>query len=119
MNFQFISAVWALIAGICGANWYLARAERKRWQKLERIQQNRVFELAQHVDTLHERQAEIDKFRSQPGMETVSDTYARKMLDLQAENVKLTTESNELRLEVAKYMDLYRNERYKPRQKYR
>lgn len=117
MNFYIIAAAWSLVAGICGVGWYYASVECRRWRNLERIQANRLNELLLRIDETEFERARLDKFRAQPGMETVSDTYARKMLDLQAENVKLTAEGNALRLEVAKYIDMYRNERYKPVQK--
>src|SRR5712672_3327506 len=94
--------------------WLFAVYERDRWMKLERRQAQYVFDLQDTIDSLNYQRERLDKLRAQPGMEAVSDVYALRMVDLQMENAKLADECNALRLEVAKYMDLYRNERYKP-----
>lgn len=112
-----ITIIACLMAYTFGVLWLFASYERGRWINLERLQTRRLHELHEQMSELVNEKYEIDKFRDQPGMETVSDAYAGRFLQLEAENIKLTTECNALRLEVAKYMDLYRNERYKPRQK--
>lgn len=97
--------------------WYFTKKDLRQWQKLEANQARRVQELMAALDIANETIVAIGQFKTQPGMETVSPAIARKILDLQADNLKITTELNKMRLQAAKYMDLYRAERYKPHRK--
>lgn len=116
--YTWIAAGWALLAGLCLVGWFSALREVKRWRVLEnnQVKYSRALE-AQLAEVRDERER-IEKFKAQPGMETVPDHIAQKIMGLQADNRELATELNELRLQAAKYMDLYRLERYKPHRKH-
>lgn len=110
---------WGLVSGLLFYAWLNARHEVRQWRRLENNQARRLQDLQAQMDEARINARRLDEFRRQPGMETVSDAIARKILDLQAENLKVTSELNEMRLQAAKYMDLYRAERFKPRQVHR
>lgn len=119
MNLQlWVSCLLSFICGVLFYRLQRTRKELKQWQKLEANQARRINELMAALDLVNETQAALEKFRTTPGMETVSAAIARKILDLQADNLKITMQLNETRLQAAKYMDLYRAERYKPHRKY-
>lgn len=116
---NILLAFWGLVSGLLLFAWLNARHEVSQWRKLENSQARRLQDLQAELTEIKISARRLDEFRRQPGMETVSYAIASKFLDLQAENLKVTSELNEMRLQAAKYMDLYRQERYKPRQVHR
>jgi hypothetical protein len=110
-------AFWGLVSGILFFAYLNAASEVRKWRRLENSQARRLQDLQEHIDREDRQRRLINAFRQEPGMETVTDEVARRILDLKAENVKVTSALNEMRLEAAKYMDLYRAERFKPHRK--
>jgi hypothetical protein len=119
MYLIYLTIVFGVAAVTFFFAWLGARHQLGRWESLENRQAQRNFELQQQITDMVHAQYELDKFRRQPGMETVSDAIAKRIIAMQDENLKITAELNTIRLEAAKYMDLYRHERFKPRQKQR
>jgi hypothetical protein len=97
----------------------MAEREVNRWRILEnnQVKYSRALEI--QIAEIRDERERIEKFKAQPGMATVPDGFAIEFMKLQTDNRLMTTELNEMRLQAAKYMDLYRQERYKPRQKAR
>ena len=104
---------------ILGAWLISARRWEKKWKKLFYDQAENTRQAADCYMTLKKEVMDADNLRKVAGMETVSHDIACKYMDIQRKNIQLTAECDILRLQAAKYMDLYREERYKPRQQAR
>jgi hypothetical protein len=113
----WILLVWGFCSVITFAMLLRARREARQWEKLENNQASRLNAVMRRHDEYVEHQKIFDELRRQPGLETVSDEVAREILTLQRENLELKAELDEMRLQAAKYMDLYREEKYKPKRK--
>jgi hypothetical protein len=113
----WILLVWGFCSVITFAMLLRASRAARQWEKLENNQASRLNAVMRRHDEYVEHQKIFDELRRQPGLEAVSDDIARRILELQRENLLLTTDLNEVRLVAAKYMDLYREEKYKPKRK--
>jgi hypothetical protein len=87
------------------------------WRTLENNGVKYCRALENQLQEVKEEQELNEKFRTRPGMATVPDEYVKKYLDLELSNKRLTAECDRLHLEAAKYMDMYRNEKFKPKRK--
>jgi hypothetical protein len=94
-------------------------ADLRRWRLLENSSNKYAQALADQLAEIREDQERAESFRRREGMAAVPDLYAKKYLDLELSNKRLTAECDKLHMEAAKYMDLYRSEKFKPRQKSR
>ena len=116
---NYLLAFWGMVSGILFFAWLNARHEVRQWRKLENNQAQRLQDLQALLNEERVMRRRLDEFRRAPGMETVSEAIACRIMNLEADKIKLTSELDEMRLQAAKYMDLYRAARYEPRQKHR
>jgi biopolymer transport protein ExbB/TolQ len=100
----WILLVWGFCSVITFAMLLRARRAARQWEKLENNQASRLNAVMRRHDEYVEHQK-------------IFDEVAREILTLQRENLELKAELDEMRLQAAKYMDLYREEKYKPKRK--
>jgi hypothetical protein len=120
MKQQFFIAVILFILSVSlFILWYWERKATKLWKQLEKRQAVKVWEYQKRISEIQLERETLDKFRREvPGMEICSDFIAREVMRLRSENRQLSDDLHDVRLQAAKYMDLYRQARYQPKRKH-